>query len=185
MKVVTYIRVWTGAALLVALMVCSTSQGKTAEHKPKKYLGPIKPFPGGGMVTIDHRLWQQWESVVIPNRPPFFPRTSKLDPNKPERIRYLLHIDVSRIQMAGEFYEDDYFHFVYKTHEGDYLGLAVPSMYRPCFDDIRKKFDGIQAIVIPKGKDDPVYEVYITMLRQCAGDFKLTGGKLKSPLGDD
>lgn len=180
--------------LISAIMIATSALAKvdktTAKSTDKKYQGPVESPPGGG--RADHFLVQQWENMIEPQK---FPQllTSKelgkleksLPEKQTERQRYIFQIDTAHVDLKNEIWDDDdgYYRFAYSTKEqGDFL-IVVHPKYRKCFDDLKKKFDYMQAEVYQLGELVGRQQVVLEYPRQCLGQLKRTGSKLPSAKG--
>tara|TARA_B110001454_G_C12723340_1_gene436838 strand:- start:53647 stop:54168 length:522 start_codon:yes stop_codon:yes gene_type:complete len=154
-----------------------------AANAKKKYLGPIESPPGGA--RADHQLWKQWEGMVKDQHFPQLPHSDVLKKDKTDyendsskRQRYIMQIDVDAVDLKNEIFDDGYYHFAYSSKgQGDFL-IQVHPKYRLCFDDLKKKFDYMQAVVFTHGEIVGRKVVRIEKPRQCLGQLKDTGSKL-------
>lgn len=168
--------------LLVALMFCSVGQGKATDHK--KYQGDIESPPGGA--RADHVLWKQWEGMVKDQHFPQLPHSDVLKKDKSDfevgsdaRQRYIMQIDVDAVDLKNEIWDEGYYVYAYETKGQGELWIQVHPMYRKCFDDLKKKFDYMQAVVFTHGEITGRKVVRLEKPRQCLGQLKDTGSKLK------
>lgn len=169
--------------IVIVLLACGSAQAKDK----KKYLGPIEQPPGGG--RADHYMYDKWENSVRHQGFPQLPHASKLIkdwdklPPVPERQRYIMQIATDAVDLKNEIYDKGFFYFAYSNKEQGDLLIMVHPKFRLCFDDLRKKFDFMQAVVIEYGELVGRKQVAIEGLRQCWGDFKYTGSKLPGAKG--
>lgn len=174
--------------LMIALMMCSVGQGKAADNKAKKYLGPVEAVPGGA--RADHFLFRQWQDMIQPQRFPMLPHSDKLKPlekklsaDQAKRQRYIMQIAVDKIDLKEEIFDEGYYYFAYSDKDQGDLLIVVPPYYRKCFDDLEKKFDFMQAEVYQLGDLVGRQQVVLEYPRQCLGQLKETGSKLPTATG--
>ena len=164
---------------MVALLFCTVAQGKA---KDQKYLGPIEQPPGGA--RADHHLWKQWEGMVRDQKFPQLPHSSKLEKDDDKlgpqinRPRYIMQIATDQVDLKNEIFDQGYYYFAYSTKDQGDLMIVVHPKYRKCFDDLRKKFDFMQAVVFTGGDLVGRIQVVLEKPRQCLGQLKDTGSKL-------
>ncbi|MBY0314407.1 MAG: hypothetical protein K2Q26_02740 [Bdellovibrionales bacterium] len=169
------------ATLLIIAVFASVTV--TAKESKKKYLGPIESPPGGA--RADHDLWKQWEGMVKHQHFPPLPHSSKLEKNDDKlgpqvtRKRYIMQIATDMVDLKNEIYDEGYYYFAYTDKEQGNLMLVVHPKYRKCFDDLRKKFDFMQAVVYQGGALVGRIQVVLEYPRQCLGQLKDTGSKLR------
>lgn len=166
--------------LMVALLFCTVAQGKAADQK--KYAGPIESPPGGA--RADHALYKQWESMVKDQKFPMLPHSSKMEKDddklgpQTKRPRYIMQIATDRVDLKNEIYDEGYYYFAYSDADQGDLMIVVHPKYRKCFDDLKSKFDFMQAVVYPGGALVGRIQVVLEYPRQCLGQLKDTGSKL-------
>lgn len=171
--------------LLVSFTAIAKDNPKTkkaTEDKPYR-----EPVPGGA--RADHQLWKEWEGMVKDQHFPQLPHAEVLKGDNSDyskgsdsRQRYIMQIDTAAVDL-NEIWDENYYHFAYSTKEqGDFL-LQVHPKYRKCFDDLKKKFDYLQAVVFTHGEIVGRKVVRIEKLRQCLGQLKETGSKLPEAKG--
>lgn len=163
---------------MIIIVVLSITAAASAKDKP---LVPQSP-PGGA--RADHHLWTQWEGMVKDQHFPQLPHSDVLKKEKidyekhsNDRPRYIMQIATDAVDM-NPIEDAGYYHFAYSTKEqGDFL-IQVHPMYRKCFDNLRKKFDFMQAVVFTNAEIAGRKIVRLEKPRQCLGQLKDTGSKL-------
>lgn len=167
--------------LMILVLIGSVAQAK-------KYQGPIEEPPGGA--KVDQHLYKQWVNMIEPQHFPMLPHSDKLVaddkklPAMEKRQRYIVHLDTAKVDMKNEIYDEGYYYFAYSTKEQGDLLVVVHPKYRKCFDDLKKKFDYMQAEVFEYGELAGRKQIVIEYPRQCVGTLKYTGSKLPSALSD-
>lgn len=169
--------------IILVLLLAST-----LAHAKKKYQGDIQEPPGGA--RADHHLYSQWEGMVKDQKFPSLPYAGKLEvdaeklpKDQTKRQRYIMQIDTAAVDLKNEIWDEGYYYFAYSTKEqGDFL-LVVHPKYRKCFDDLKKKFDYMQAVVFEYGELVKRIQVVIEYPRQCLGQLKESGSKLPTAVG--
>ncbi len=184
---------------MIAILILTISVSVNAKDKPKTKIAPKEsvvqedppyrdPVPGGA--RADHHFYTKWRDMIQPAKFPFLPHSSELMKDKEEekvhsnqRKRYILHLDTSHVDMKNEIWDSGYYHYAYSTKEqGDFL-IQVHPQYRICFDNLTKKFDEMQWSVFTNGDLVGRKVIRLEVPRQCLGQLKETGSKLKSATG--
>lgn len=176
---------------LIGILILSASIAASAKDKPKTKVAPkpkedapyVEPVPGGA--RADHQLWKQWEGMVKDQKFPELPHSDVLkkdktdfELNSDDSKRYIMQIATDAVDLKDPIWDEGYYHFAYSTKEqGDFL-IRVHPMYRNCFDDLKKKFDFMQAVVFTHGEIVGRKVVRLEKPRQCLGQLKDTGSKL-------
>ncbi|MGE3683032.1 MAG: hypothetical protein AB7G93_15010 [Bdellovibrionales bacterium] len=167
---------------VLLILVTLISLAATAKEGKTKYLGPIESPPGGA--RADHALYKQWEGMIRHQKFPMLPHSSKLEkdqkklPPQNDRQRYIMQIATDRVDLKNEIYDQGYYYFAYSDKEQGDLLIVVHPKYRKCFDDLKKKFDFMQAVVFEYGELVGRKQVVLEYPRQCLGQLKDTGSKL-------
>jgi hypothetical protein len=184
---------------LIAILILTLSVTVQAKEKSKAKAAPKapetkedkpyrEPVPGGA--RADHHFWKQWEGMVKDQHFPQLPHSDVLKQDKSDyekgsdvRQRYIMQIDTAAVDLKNEVWDEGYYVYAYSTKEqGDFL-LQVHPKYRKCFDDLKKKFDYLQAVVFTHGEIVGRKVVRLEKLRQCLGQLKETGSKLPGATG--
>lgn len=178
MKAVIFVMIFVLSSNVIAKSKAKSKAAESKEDKPYR-----DPVPGGA--NADGYFYQQWRDMVQPQNFPFLPKADvlvkdktdyELDSNK--RKRYIFYMDVTKVDMKNEIWDEGYFHYAYSDKEsGDFL-LQVHPQYRKCFDDLTKKFDQMQWVVFTHGEIVGRKVLRLEKPRQCLGQFKYTGSKL-------
>ncbi len=178
-----------GAILTLILVSTATAN---AESKPKR-----DPVPGGA--RADHEFYKKWERMIKDQKFPLLPaKASEIplpDLNKAStegRQRYIFHMDVNSVHINDKTdWDGKYYNMVYNSKEFGVVLLLVMPKYRKCFDDLKKKFDQMQWVVFVWSEWDlreeglgKVKQLALEYPRQCLGQLKTTGSKLKDAVGE-
>lgn len=184
MKAVIFILICLLSSTVIAKSKAKSKDVETKEEKPYR-----EPVPGGA--KADQYLYTQWVGQVEPQKFPQLPHSDVLKKDKTDydlhsddRKRYIMQIDTSSVDLKNEIWDEGYYHYAYSNKEqGDFL-IQVHPRYRKCFDNLKKKFDYMQAVVFTHGEIVGRKVIRIEKPRQCLGDLKYTGSKLPNALSD-
>lgn len=174
--------------LCLSTTVSAKDKAKATPTKAEEQKPWIESPPGGA--RADHYLWKQWVGQVEPQHFPQLPNSevlkmdkSDFEKNSDDRQRYIMQIDTAAVDLKNEIWDDGYYVYAYSTKEqGDFL-IQVHPMYRKCFDDLKKKFDYMQAVMFTHGEIVGRKVVRLEKPRQCLGQLKNTGSKLPAAAG--
>lgn len=178
-----------GLIVILSLSAQAKEKSKTkAKAKPKEDAPYVDPVPGGA--RADHYFWKQWEGMVKDQHFPQLPHSDELkkdksdyELNSDDRKRYIFQLDTDAIDLKNEIWDEGYYVYAYSTKgQGDFL-LQVHPQYRKCFDDLKKKFDYMQWVVFTHGEIVGRKVIRLEKPRQCLGQLKETGSKLKTAVG--
>ena len=120
---------------------------------------------------------------------PPLPHESKLegDPKKLPKIesrqRFVFQLDTRFVDIKNEIWDDGYYYYAYRSKDQGNLWIVVHPKYRVCFDDLTKKFDLMQWVSFENGEIAGWKQVVLEYPRQCLGQLKDTGSKLKTAKG--
>lgn len=168
--------------ILMLSLISTVTFGKTVS-KPRR-----DPVPGGA--RADHHFYKQWESMIKNQKFPQLPHASKLAkdakklPSVETRQRYIFQMDVRFVGDKDVIWDDGYYYFPYETKEQGKLWIVVHPKYRVCFDDLGKRFDLMQFVVWENGDLEGWKQIVVEYPRQCLGQLKTTGSKLKDAKGE-
>lgn len=168
---------------VILAILLGLSLSAQAEDKPRR-----DPVPGGA--RADHHFYKQWENMVKGQKFPQLPHASKLTmdgkklPKIEARQRYIFQMDVRFVGDKDVIWDRGYYYFPYETKEQGKLWIVVHPKYRDCFDDLGKRFDLMQFVVWENGDLEGWKQVVVEYPRQCLGQLKTTGSKLKDAKGE-
>jgi len=172
---------------VILAIALSLSVTAFADDKPKRETVP-------GFPNADAHFYTKWEGMVKAQHFPFLPEKASAIPlpNLKEestvgRQRYVFHMDVNSTHVDDKTWDGTHYNYVYRSKEFGLILLLVMPKYRECFDNLKKKFDQMQWVVFVWDEHDltaegfgKVKQLALEYPRQCLGQFKYTGSKLKN-----
>lgn len=184
--------------LCLSIAVSAKDKTKTKAESAKKPKVIYGELPGNG--RPDHHFAHLWDNMIKDQKFPILPKVGEFDMSDEERDRstddrkrYIFHMDTSAVNMKTLELDpaDGYYKVAYSTKGQGTLFLVFLPKYRKCFDDLTKKFDEMQWVVLfnqkiedPEGKGPTFAEIILEQPRQCVGALKSTGSKLPTAKGD-
>lgn len=182
MKAIIFILICILSSTVMAKSKVKSKDVETKEDKPYR-----EPVPGGA--KADHHFYQQWVGMIEPKHFPQLPHSSKLAadgdklPSIETRQRYIFQMDTTFVDLKNEIWDEGYYYYAYSNKEQGDLLIVVHPKYRKCFDDLKKKFDYMQLEVFEYGELAGRKQIVLEYPRQCLGQLKETGSKLKTAKG--
>lgn len=182
MRYIIYAVIFIFALPTMAKTKSKAKVAEVSEDKPYR-----EPVPGGA--KADHHFYKQWVGMIEPKHFPQLPHSSKLAtggdklPSIETRQRYIFQMDTSFVDLKNEIWDEGYYYYAYSNKEQGDLLIVVHPKYRKCFDDLKKKFDYMQLEVFEYGELAGRKQIVLEYPRQCLGQLKETGSKLKTAKG--
>lgn len=141
-------------------------------------------LPNANEFKMDWALYEQWQNSIKHQRFPQLPKPSGLDMNIPEdprkRPRYIMQMNTKALGKKIKDGNQWYMAYQLKGY-GTYILMVNPGLLR-CLEKATKKFDRMQWVVFPHEVLGEHKVIVLETPRQCVGNFKTTGGKLKNPI---